>query len=261
MRDDLTKNQEKILDELIDDIETWRKNISHSGKLEKSELIQFVDWLQKDIINKTSFLPESGSNLILYSGKDSNGEDIWKEMKDFCEKNPDFYYISKTDAGTILWEKEFQDKIIETIGDRSIAERVLSGREWNSATGSVGGRLSQYAVDGTDLLAMDDFISYTLTKTAIDNGYSVSYVAGKGVSTADKKVGILTELPCVISENVGKIMLRSKATKFVAVDDLNKLLSSDLSKYSDVFIRNSNFLLDDEGIIRGVHLEMNVFRQ
>lgn len=57
MRDDLTKNQEKILDELIDDIETWRKNISHSGKLEKSELIQFVDWLQKDIINKTSFLP------------------------------------------------------------------------------------------------------------------------------------------------------------------------------------------------------------
>lgn len=46
MRDNLTKNQEDILDELIDDIEKWRKNISHSGKLEKSELIQFVDWLQ-----------------------------------------------------------------------------------------------------------------------------------------------------------------------------------------------------------------------
>ncbi|MCI1268783.1 MAG: hypothetical protein LKG21_02625 [Ruminococcus sp.] len=48
MRDNLTKNQEDILDELIDDIEKWRKNISHSGKLEKSELIQFVDWLQND---------------------------------------------------------------------------------------------------------------------------------------------------------------------------------------------------------------------
>ena len=48
MRDNLTRNQEDVLDELIDDIEKWRKNISHSGKLEKSELIQFVDWLQND---------------------------------------------------------------------------------------------------------------------------------------------------------------------------------------------------------------------
>lgn len=86
------------------------KNISHSGKLEKSELIQFVDWLQKDIINKTSFLPESGSNLILYSGKDSNGEDIWKEMKDFCEKTLIFIIFQRQMLERFYGKKSFKIK-------------------------------------------------------------------------------------------------------------------------------------------------------
>ncbi len=141
-----------------------------------------------------------------------------------------------------------------------MATQVLSGKGWDTVKGKPGNRLSQYAVDGYDILAMDDFISKTLTEEAINSGNKVVYVAGKGVNAADKKVGILTEIPTYLSEQwIGKTVDEAMANKIVIVDDLNKLLSSDLNDLSDVFIRNSNLLLDDKRIICGVHLEMDGF--
>lgn len=253
----LSDSEKIIKNELKSFVKEWRTKhpSASSGVLKDSDLIEFVNDLQTEILHKTSFIPRSGNKLILYSGKNSNGEEIWKEVEYFCKQNPDYYYISSTEAGKILWENDFKEAVINAIGDRAVAERVLSGKDY-----ATNKRISKFAIEGTDILAMDDFISKTLTEEAINSGNKVVYVAGKGVSATDKKVGILTELPCVISEKwIGKTFDEAMATKFVAVDDLNKLLSSDLSEYSDIFIRNSNFLLDDEGIIRGVHLEMNDF--
>ena len=54
------------------------------------------------------------------------------------------YPISKTDAGTILWEKEFQDKIIETIGDRSIAEQFYLGENGTLLPEALVGDIRNY---------------------------------------------------------------------------------------------------------------------
>lgn len=49
------------------------------------------------------------------------------------------------------------------------------------------------------------------------------------------------------------------ATEFVVVNDLNALVSSDLNEFSDIFIRGTNFFLDDKGEVCGVRLEIDNF--
>ena len=253
----LSDSEKKIKDELKNFVKEWR--IKHpnvpSGVLKNSDLIEFVNDLQSEILHKTSFIPESGSYLILYSGNNSNGEGIWKGMEDFCKQNPDFYYITSTEAGKILWEIDFQETIKDTIGDRYVAERVLSGKDY-----ATNKRISQYAVEGTEILAMDDFISQNLTDEAIKSGKKVVYVAGKDVNAADKKVGILTELPHYMSDQwMGKTVDEVLKTNFIAVDNLSKLSSIDLKEYSDVFMRDTTFYLNSEDKICGIILKMDDF--
>lgn len=62
----LSDSEKKIKDELKNFVKEWR--IKHpnvpSGVLKNSDLIEFVNDLQSEILHKTSFIPESGSYLI-----------------------------------------------------------------------------------------------------------------------------------------------------------------------------------------------------
>ena len=90
--EDLSDEQKQILDELVTDILNWRSdNIDHTGKLSNDEAVQFTEWLQNRIIEKTSFLPNHGNKLILYSGNSAAGVPFWKEFKDgtFLSDNPE----------------------------------------------------------------------------------------------------------------------------------------------------------------------------
>ena len=62
----------------------------------------------------------------------------------------------------------------------------------------MGTRKGPYAIDGTTLLSLDDFISSTLTKKAIENGNRVIYVAGNGWNS--DSVGMQSEIPTFIKE-------------------------------------------------------------
>ena len=92
-----------------------------------------------------------------------------------------------------MWEKEFQQAVKDAIGDKAIATQLLSGKSWNTETNEVGDRLGPYAIDGTKLLSLDDFISSTLTQKALENGNRVIYIAGEGWSS--DSVGMQTEIP------------------------------------------------------------------
>ena len=258
----LSTDQIAIKEHLKNFVSNWKANhgIDPTDVLEGDILASFVGDLQTEIRNTTSFIPTKSNTLILYSGEAPSGKYLWQEMGDFCTNNPDFYYISGTDAGAILWEPDFELEVKKAIGDPDLSTRVLSGKAYDPITDRGTHRVSQYAVEGHDLLAMDDYISRTLTEEALASGRKVVYVAGKGVNAADKKVGILTELPCTVTEKwMGKTVDEAIASKFVAVDDLDKLLAADLDEYSDVFIRNTQFYLDSSGKICGVELKMDSF--
>ena len=68
--EDLSDEQKQILDELVTDILNWRSdNIDHTGKLSNDEAVQFTEWLQNRIIEKTSFLALR-KNLCKFNNSD-----------------------------------------------------------------------------------------------------------------------------------------------------------------------------------------------
>lgn len=246
----LTDDQKQLLQSLVDKIEGWPKANGidpdyKNHELTNEEAAKFVKWLQDTITSEASFLPKSGDKLILYSGNTSTGNPLWRELKegDFLKNNPDFYYISDTDPGAILWKEPYETAITNALGSSELKNQVLYGQKFNEVTGKYE-RFGNCAVDGYDLLAMDDFVSESLTKAAIDRGFSVTYVAGYGVvgtTGANLKVGITTEIPCALTEKwMGKTVDEALKTKFTAVDDLNKLTVID-TLVSEILGRNTRF--------------------
>lgn len=100
------------------------------NKLQRWIIIKFTKGLQEKILSDAPLNGKSGQTLILYTGQSqSTGNELWREMNGFCEANPDFYYITNTDGGAVLWEPDFQDSIQKAIGDRAVATQVLSGKK------------------------------------------------------------------------------------------------------------------------------------
>lgn len=187
---ELTDLESELLNELVLFVETWRVNNSvNEDVLEGDNLTKFVSDLQTKIVDTVSLEGSRGQTLILYTGSSvETGKKLPEGLSDFCKNNSDYYYITSTEGGDILWHTKFKDAIIKTIGDDDIANRVLSGCEFNESTGLYDKRINQYAIEGTDILSFDDFISKTLTESAVENGNNIIYVAGEGWNS--KSVGM-----------------------------------------------------------------------
>ncbi len=187
--------KEALNDRLIAWLESYRSShgIPEGRKLTDSELKQFVTDFQQEVLNQVgdNWGPISGtqdSTLVLYSGLDD-----WKQAKDFCgNSGGNYYYISDTLADP-LWFDDLQYNVAWVIGEPiktcPITKRVLSGKLPN-------GDRSQYALEGENLLAMDDFLSLQVAEYGIRNG-NVVYVVGPKLN--DTAVGMLTEIPAVIN--------------------------------------------------------------
>ena len=251
----LTTEQKKLLNDLIDFVKKWRLNngLSDSEDLSNADLINFTRELQTKISNDVSMSGKSGQTLILYTGKSvEKGNWLWKEMDGFCQSNPDYYYISSTDGGAILWHEEFQDAIKETIGDPVVVERILSGKNLDTSTG-VKTRINQYAIDGTDILALDDFISKTLTEQAVANGNRVIYVAGQGWNS--NSVGMQTEIPAFLTETwIGQDIDEALKSRLTIVSDLSEITDINSQDISDVALYKTELYVDADGKVTGVKL-------
>ncbi|MBP3339273.1 MAG: hypothetical protein J6L69_07705 [Lachnospiraceae bacterium] len=251
----LTEEQNDLLKKMVKFVKEWESDDpEYNGLIRDKYLVEFVTELQEKIYNDISMNGKNGQTLLLYTGKSvEKNNDIWKEMDSFCENNPEYYYISNTDAGSILWEKEFQQAIKDAIGDKTISTQLLSGKEWNATTNTVGERMGPYAIEGTELLALDDFISSTLTQKAIENGNRVVYVAGQGWKSSS--VGMQTEIPTFIQDAwIGKDIDEALNIKLTIVSDFSKITDIDSQIISDVDLRKTEFCVDAEGKVIGVKL-------
>ena len=252
-----------ILNELVDFVNGWKsqKGISQITVLSGDILTDFVNDLQNKIVEVAPLSGKPGQTLILYSGKSpSTGKNIYAELEEFCKTNSDFYYITNTDGGAVLWKEQFQKAIIEVIGDRATATRILSGKGFDLSTGKPGSRIDRYAIDGTDILALDDFISQTITKKAIENGNPIVYVAGKDINP--NSVWALTELPEAMNDLwIGRTLDEALANKITIVGDLDQIIKPDSNLISDVSLRQTIFYTDSDGKIVGVELDSDLFSE
>ena len=207
-----------VLQYLTEYVNEWRSsnNITYSGKLETSDYIKFAQDLQNEITKNVSFSMDSSKTLILYTGSNANGAGIFNDVDAFCNANSgSYYYISNTEAN-MLWDPKFQKAINETITNEDAPDykyfsddtkMLLSGNK-------PSGERTQYAIEGTDILSLDDFLSKKLTETAIENGNNIVYVAGKNANP--KGVGIVTEIPSYLTEKwIGKTVDEAMKSKFI----------------------------------------------
>ena len=245
------------LNKLSEHIYSWREDkIPYDGELSSSDLAKFADYVQKEIADKVSFsAPNGESILILYTGVS------YKDVGQFCKDNSDFYYISDTEAN-LLWESEFQAAINEVITGSyieqyenfpEITKKFLGGKDYNNQ------RINQYAIEGnSEVLALDDFISKTLTEKAIEAGKDIVYIAGD--SAKSNAVGILTEMPTYLSKVwIGKTIDEVLGKEIIVVDKFNKLLEDEVASYSKILLRNTEFYVDSNGKISGIRTAIDNF--
>ena len=200
-----------------DYVNNWRSsnNISYSGILKTDDYIKFAQDLQNEITKNISFSMDSSKTLILYTGSNADGGALYVDIDAFCNANSDYYYISNTEAD-MLWDPKFQAAVNKTITDEYVEDfsgfsddtkMLLSGKK-------PSGERTQYAIEGTDILSLDDFLSKKLTETAIENGNNIVYVAGKNANP--KGVGIVTEIPSYLTEKwIGKTVDEAMKSKFI----------------------------------------------
>ena len=112
----MSPDQTKILDSLVEFINEWKGSDILTGE----ELKNFVSDLQSEILKTTSFVNADASKLILYSGKATDGKYLYEKMDVFCKSNPEFYYITNTDAGTMLWDERFEKAVYSRIKDEAL---------------------------------------------------------------------------------------------------------------------------------------------
>ncbi|MFT3950945.1 MAG: hypothetical protein QM689_03155 [Oscillospiraceae bacterium] len=238
---------------LMDYVNSWRINngITYSGELTSNDLVKFAEGLQNEIANTISFsAPNGESTLVLYSGLSHEDVNI------FRKNNNGFYYISNTEAN-VLCDDDFTQTVNEAISDIHITDYDLyseSTKNFLSGKDALNSRIDQYAIKcNNEILALDDFISKTLTQKAIENGNNIVYVAGNNIKP--NSVGVLTEIPGFLSESwIGKTPEEALKSKITIVDDVNKLVNAEVSTLSDITLRNTEFFLDAEGKISGIKL-------
>lgn len=64
------------------------------------------------MIKTTSFVNADASKLRLYSGKATDGKYLYEKMDVFFKSNPEFYYITNTDAGLFYGMKDLKKQFI-----------------------------------------------------------------------------------------------------------------------------------------------------
>lgn len=123
----INEYQKDLLKELVKFVENWQSDDpNYNGILRGQYLVEFVTDLQTKIYNEISMSGKRGQTLLLYTGQSSEtGKWIWQDMGEFCSKYSDCYYISSTDAGSILWEPPFQQAVTELIGNKNISTQIL----------------------------------------------------------------------------------------------------------------------------------------
>ena len=252
----LTELQESLLNELTNYVDNWRKNngIDGSDALEGDALVKFVLDIQQEIMDNVSMDGKSGQTLILYTGTSvETGNKLYVDIDEYCKINSEYYYISSTDGGSILWLDDFKEAIIDAIGDKDVANKILSGCEYNEESGLYNKRVNQYAIEGTEILSMDDFISKTLTENAVKNGNNIIYVLGEGWNS--DSVGIKTEIPTFIENAwIGQDIDSAMKSKFTIVNDWTEI-TDDYARYmSDVDMFKTEFYVDENGKVTGVKL-------
>ena len=154
--------EDKIF-ELIKWLEGWRKShdIYDDEVLSGEKLELFISELQTKIVEEiinfgVNIEGYENAILILYSGV------YYEDIKSFCEaSNGKYYMISQTNAN-FLWKDEFRDTVAYVIGEPNskgeITARVLEGKKYSEYDSSWT-RISNYATESGNYLALDDFVS------------------------------------------------------------------------------------------------------
>lgn len=112
-----------LLEFLIGFVESWRSDngITGSSPLTGDDLAQFAKNLQTTIASSVSF--DGEGTLVLYSGVD------YESIASYCSNsNGQYYMISQTEAGKVLWDEEFRRAVTEAIGDDATALKFLEGK-------------------------------------------------------------------------------------------------------------------------------------
>ena len=134
--------------------------------------------------------------LILYSGV------YYEDIKSFCEaSNGKYYMISQTNAN-FLWKDEFRDTVAYVIGEPNskgeITARVLEGKKYSEYDSSWT-RISNYATESGNYLALDDFVSSKVVEAGLSKGKILYFIGDKATPN---NVGLLTEIPSVYNNAI-----------------------------------------------------------
>ena len=162
---------EDRISEIEEWLEGWRRNhnIFDEEALSGERLELFVSELQTKIMEE---ITDFGANiegyenatLILYSGV------YYQDVKDFCElSNGQYYMINQTGAKE-LWNVNFQKAVAKAIGEPNpqgdITARILEGKKYNE-DGTSWTRISNYATESGNYLALDDFVSSKVVEAGL----------------------------------------------------------------------------------------------
>ena len=185
---------DELVDRLIEWLESWRakNNIIDDAVLSENAIEKFIGELQAKITTEIGDFGPATSEfenayLVLYTGTDFN------LVNEFCESsNGKYYMINQTNA-SVLWDNDFRDAIANVIGEADaespITARILAGKSYDS-TGR-GTRISNYATDSENYLALDDFLSSKVAEAGLKQG-DVMYVISP--SARSNSVGLSTEV-------------------------------------------------------------------
>lgn len=219
-----------LLEFLIGFVESWRSDngITGSSPLTGDDLAQFAKNLQTTIASSVSF--DGEGTLVLYSGVD------YESIASYCSNsNGQYYMISQTEAGKVLWDEEFRRAVTEAIGDDATALKFLEGKVIEGTTPK---RIGSIGVDGTDILSLDDFISQNIAKVGAESGDVVMVLGNK---VKPNSVGVLTEIPEVLNQSTK--ITGDIASKLHVIDDIS-LLDNGLSNISKIDMSKTTVFFD-----------------
>ena len=237
----------ELLEIFTEWLEKWRESngVYGEGVLSVELLEKFVGDLQDKILEIPGLFdkPEvcSGEKLVLYTGV------TYTEIEEYCEANKnDTYFISQTKA-LFLWESVFQEAICNVIGEKflfdPITARVLSGKCYlDTLCNTEYVRIGNSATTSGNYLALDDFLSENLAKTAVANGAEVIYVIGDTAKA--NSVGMLTEMPATLND---LLLSDGNLSKLTVVSDLTKNAAGEFVNTID--ISNTNVIVAKDGTI------------
>lgn len=243
--------EDKIL-ELKEWLESWRKSheIYDDEVLSGERLELFVSELQAKIMKEIAYFGANiegyeNATLILYSGV------LYEEVKAFCEtSNGRYYMISQTYADA-LWNDEFREAVAYVIGEDDaegeITARVLEGKKYSEDRSSWT-RISNYATESGNYLALDDFLSSKVVEAGLSKGKILYFIGDKATPN---NVGLLTEIPSVYNNVI--MNGESLSDKINIATDFVKNADGTFS-YNILENVNTNVLIDANGKVKYVDL-------